>query len=283
MLAPRRIGTLRACQPCSCGVYGLFATAKPEWRAEVGSFDGKEKTMTTAPALDTNKLRRTGPVLRRAATLLAKLVKPGVPSLPGELDTDRVGGYFEDLEEPDGWAHRFYESWVQVLSPEENAALEEYKREGFRRLNRGLRDHDGDLLMLSEEDRLRAEGLDAALHKTPPLDRPVMVYRGRLPDAVLEAFEAGEEETLIGQVFGDAAYTSTSLHSDIAGEYSGSSRFPESVGRIALPRGTKAGYVDAVLDKGQCELLLARGAKVRIDEAHREGGVYRIEGRLVAW
>ena len=137
--------------------------------------------------------------------------------------------------------------------------------------------------MLPPEDRRRAEGLDAALEKAPTLERPVVVYRGRLPDAVLEAFEAGEEETLVDQVFDDLAYTSTSLCSGIAREYGGSSRFPDSVGKITLPRGTKAGYVDAVLDKGQSELLLPREAKVRIDKAYREGGVYWIEGQLVPW
>ena len=137
--------------------------------------------------------------------------------------------------------------------------------------------------MLPSEDRRRAEGLDAALEKAPTLERPVVVYRGRLPDAVLEAFEADEEETLVDQVFGDLAYTSTSLCSGIAREYGGSSRFPDSVGKITLPRGTKSGYVDAVLDKGQFELLLPREAKVRIDKAYREGGVYWIEGQLVPW
>jgi hypothetical protein len=188
-----------------------------------------------------------------------------------------------DFEVADGWAHLFYGSWVEGLSRWERSALEEYKREGFRSLNRGLRDHDGDLSVLPPEERLRAEGLDAALEKAPTFDRPVVVYRGRLPDAVLEAFEEGEEGTLIGQVFGDPAYTSTSLRSGIAIEYGGSSRFPESVGKITLPRGTRAGYVDAVFDKGQSELLLPRGARVRIEKAYREEGVYRIEGQLVSW
>jgi hypothetical protein len=81
--------------------------------------------------------------------------------------------------------------------------------------------------------------------------------------------------------FGDLAYTSTSLFNRIAREYGSSSRFPESVGMITLPRGTQAGYVDAVLDKGESELLLPRYARVRIDKAYREGGVYCIEGQLV--
>jgi hypothetical protein len=242
--------------------------------------------MTAALTLDTNTLRRSSnlpvqPALRQAATFLADLVKPDVPGPPGELGPDEVGGYFGGLEEADGWARRFYAAWVEKLSPEEYSALDEYKKEGFRSLNRGLRDHDGDLSRLQPEDRRRAEGLDAALEKTPPLEEPLVVYRGRLPDPVLEAFEAGEEETLIDQVFGDPAYTSTSLRSGIAREYGGSSRFPDSVGKITLPRGTKAGYVDAVLDKGQSELLLPREAKVRIDKAYREGGVYWIEGQLV--
>lgn len=242
--------------------------------------------MTAGLAVDTDGLQRisglpTEPVLRQAVNLLADLVKPGGSETPGEFGADRVGVYFDELEEVDGWARHFYEAWVEGLSPEEYSALEEYKKEGFRGLNRGLRDHDGDLSMLPPEDRRRAEGLDAALEKAPTLERPVVVYRGRLPDAVLEAFEADEEETLVDQVFGDLAYTSTSLCSNVAREYRGSSRFPDSAGRITLPRGTKAGWVDAVLDKGQCELLLPREAKVRIDKAYREGGVYWIEGQLV--
>ena len=242
--------------------------------------------MTVAIAVDKNEPRGTSglgtePLLRQAATFLADLVKQGVPGAPEGVRPVEVGGRFADFEVADGWAHLFYRSWVERLSLWEHSALEEYKREGFRSLNRGLRDHDGDLSVLSAEDRLRAEGLDAALEKAPTLDRPVVVYRGRLPDAVLEAFETGEEETLVGQVFGDPAYTSTSLRSGIAMEYGGSSRFPESVGKITLPRGTKACYVDAVFDKGQSELLLPREAKVRIEKAYREEGVYRIEGQLV--
>ena len=233
--------------------------------------------MTAALALETNGLERisglaTEPVLQKAATFLADLVEPGGFG---------TSGGFGNVEEVTGWARRFYGPWVERLSPEEYSALDEYKREGFRSLNRGLRDHDGDPSMLTPEDRHRAEGLDAALGKAPPLERSVVVYRGRLPDAVLEAFEACEEETLVDQVFGDPAYTSTSLCSGIARKYGGSSRFPESVGRITLPRGTRAGCVDAVLDKSQSELLLPRGARIRIDKAYREGGVYRIEGRLV--
>lgn len=242
--------------------------------------------MTTALGLDTDRMREISglskrPVLRQAATFLADLMKPSVSEPPGGFDSERIGDYVGDLEGANRWARRFYGPWIEGLSPEEYSALDEYKREGFRSLNRGLRDHDGDLSMLPMGDRRRAEGLDAALEKAPPLERAMVVYRGRLPDAVLEAFEAGEEDTLLDQVFGDPAYTSTSLCSGIAREYGGSSRFPDSLGKITLPRGTKAGCVDAVFDKGQSELLLPRGAKARIDKAYREGGVYRIEGRLV--
>ena len=244
--------------------------------------------MTTALALERDGLHgRSGltaePVLRQAATFLADLVKPGVSDPPGKFDADRDVGLFGDPEEADVWARHYYVAWVEGLSPDEYSALQDYKMEGFRSLNRALRDHDGDLSVLPPEERLRAQGLDAALRKAPTLERPVVAYRGRLPDAVLEAFEAGEEETLFEQVFADPAYTRTSLRSAIAGEYCGSSRFPESVGKITLPRGTKAGYVDAVSEKGQSELLLPRDAKVRISKAYREGGVCLIEGHLVPW
>ena len=128
--------------------------------------------MTAAVALDRDGLQKisglaTEPALRQAATFLADLMKQGVPGPPGDLDADKVGGYLGDLEEANGWARRFYENWVEALSPEEYAALDEYKREGFRSLNRGLRDHGGNLSRLRPEDRRRAEGLDAALGKAP--------------------------------------------------------------------------------------------------------------------
>jgi hypothetical protein len=232
--------------------------------------------MTATVTLDTDRLHSISglpaePALRQAVTFLAELVKRGTTDPPGE---------FDDLEEAHRWARRFYGDWVEGLSPEEYSALEEYKKEGFRSLNRFLRDHDGDTTVLPRRERLRADGLDTALQKAPILERPVVVYRGPLPDAVLEAFEEGEEETLFDQVFGDLSYTSTSLCNGIAREYGGSSRFPESVGKITLPRGTRAGFVDAVLDRGQYELLLPRDARVRIAKAYREGRVYCIEGQL---
>jgi hypothetical protein len=139
------------CQPCSCAVSGLFAAAAPKWRAEIGSFDGKEETMTTALPLDTNMLHgisglSKGTALLQASAFLADVVKPGAAGSHGQLD---------DPEESDGWARRFYEGWVARLSPEVYSALDEYKREGFRSLNRGLRDCDGELSMLAAEDRLR--------------------------------------------------------------------------------------------------------------------------------
>lgn len=251
------------------------------------TFYEKEEEMT-ALALGTEKLVEipglgTEPLLRHAAAFLADLAHHGPSQPPGWFDAEKAAGYFDDLAQADGWARRFYGAWVKGLSAGERSALGEYKREGFRALNRGLRVHDGDVSMLPPEDRRRARSLDAALAKAPPLRRPVVVYRGRLPDAVLEAFETGEEETLRGQVFGDPAYTSTSLGSGVAAGYGGSSRFPKSVGMIVLPAGTRAGCVDAVLDKGQSELLLPRGARFRIEAAYRGGGVCRIEGRLVSW
>ena len=39
--------------------------------------------------------------------------------------------------------------------------------------------------------------------------------------------------------------------------------------------------MDAVLDKGQYELLLPRESRMRIDKAYRDGRVYCIEGPLL--
>ena len=80
--------------------------------------------MTAAITLNKERLQRTSglpaePALRWATTFLADLVKPGASVPPGEFDADRVSGTFDDPEAADGWARRFYESWVEELSPEE--------------------------------------------------------------------------------------------------------------------------------------------------------------------
>src|SRR3712207_5257887 len=93
--------------------------------------------MTTALALDADGLRAisglpAGPALRQAANLLADLVKSRGTGPPGRFGSDKVGGYFDDLEEVNGWARHFYGPWVGGLAPEEYSALDEYKNEGFR-------------------------------------------------------------------------------------------------------------------------------------------------------
>ena len=55
----------------------------------------------TVLALDTGGLRSlsgllTEPSLQQAATFLADLVNPGVMEPPGEFDSDKVGGYFDE-------------------------------------------------------------------------------------------------------------------------------------------------------------------------------------------
>ena len=127
--------------------------------------------MMAAPALDTDRLRwipglSTKPVLRQAASFLADLVKPGVLGPPGEFDSDKVGGYFDDLEEANDWARRFYGPWVEELSLEEYSALEEYKKAGFRSLNRGLRDHDWDLEAFDPEISAPTQETDAPRRRT---------------------------------------------------------------------------------------------------------------------
>ena len=71
--------------------------------------EGKEKTMTVALAPDTDGLGRipgfpVKPALLQASSFLADLAKPRVPG---------PHGYFDDLEEADGWARRFYGTWVE--------------------------------------------------------------------------------------------------------------------------------------------------------------------------
>jgi len=165
-----------------------------------------------------------------------------------------------------------YGGWRDQLAPAHEKALRFYQSPGFALMNGQLRGLDREGLKKSEHagdaDLARAEkasrDLTAAIRKAPPLEHDLTVYRG------LSAEQFGNLKP--GQVITDKGFTSTSLTGDV--QAVGRAKKPATA-EILLPKGTKAGAGSSR------ELILPPGAKFKVTEAGRKGGVMHLKLELV--
>src|SRR5262249_39831285 len=98
----------------------------------------------------------------------------------------------------------------------------------------------------------------------PPLEHDLTVYRG------LSAEQFSDLKP--GSVISDKGFTSTSLTDDV--QAVGRARQPATA-EIILPKGTKAGAGSAR------ELILPPGAKFRVVNVGRKGGVMHLKLELI--
>lgn len=100
----------------------------------------------------------------------------------------------------------------------------------------------------------KVRNIDDVFDQTPPLDKPIRVYRGVSP-SVINKLHPGDE-------FRDDGFVSTSIGSDSA--------FPGAEVEIRLPAGTRALYLDTIsMHTGEQELLIDRSYKYKVLEVKR--------------
>lgn len=156
-----------------------------------------------------------------------------------------------------------YGGWREKLTPAQEKGLRFYQSPGFALMNGQLRGLDLDELKKAERasdaDLARAKSASrafaAAIKSAPPLEEPVMVYRG------FSADQFGQLEA--GKTIVDKGFTSTSLTDD-AGAVGKAAR--KATAEIMLPAGTRAGAGSSR------ELVLPPGSKFRIVEVTTRGG-----------
>ena len=140
------------------------------------------------------------------------------------------------------------ESLNPALTPEESAALEWYKGDGYYDINDDLREAG-----YSEDDR--AALIEQAIARGQ-LDRPVTLFRG-------SDWDVFDEDDLTGSIIEDAAFVSTSLVEKVAEAHA-----QEIILEIRVPVGARAlnmerWGVEGWLD-GEGEILLQRDARFRV-------------------
>jgi hypothetical protein len=150
-----------------------------------------------------------------------------------------------------------------------------------------LRPAKGDLSQLSKEMRQRVERLDKAILKAPPIEKDIMIHRGRLPSPLLQLFKDGDESLAVGEKFGDDGFAPTSFAYGTAEAFGSSSKFPaKSVGTFRMPKGFRASWSEAINEYNEQEVLLPRGTRFRVTKAWKVKGnysqqVWRVEGEML--
>lgn len=151
--------------------------------------------------------------------------------------------------------------WIAGLSYKEQKALERYSGRTHGPINGSLR-RDEDLKEFQDD----VDKLDSALNRSITQEDRTVFRNFSSP----EIDKALENDELVGGVFIDKGFTSTSLTRDALSEFGfiGKNRI---VAEIFVPKGTRAGYIADIADNpDELELLLARGHSFRVLSVDRD-------------
>lgn len=153
--------------------------------------------------------------------------------------------------------------WVLTLSDQQKEAIHDYTKElppYYKNINGVLRGYQNTYDSGNQE---RSEQIHSALGQTStPCD--ITVYRGCSNEALGELSYASEEE-LVGGIFIDKGYASTSLSRDRA--------FSDDILlEIHLPRGSHAADIESLSAAGgyEEEVLIDRGQVFQITDVYRD-------------
>ena len=171
---------------------------------------------------------------------------------------------------------------VSELPEDERKTIADAEYEiGYKRMNRQLRGikasddqwaNDADV---RKETERRIGLLDSAIEKSPPLDRPLKVYRHtnydelKLSEADVKKLSNAELRNLkIGETISDKGFRSTSANPKWKDDKAG---WGDVTIEIDLPAGIKVGYMDSFAQGKEAEILLQRDSKIKITSVEKRG------------
>lgn len=163
-----------------------------------------------------------------------------------------------------------------VNSPEKKiyADVQNYGKNHYEKINNGLR----------AGKNTGAKWIDEAFKRAAPLQEPIQVHRG-----VSNAEKVfGKTGSMVGEVFSDKAYLSTSINAEAATDFTkvrpgdAHGTIPAVV-HIKVPKGGKAIKVASgmTMNKGEREALLPRGSKLKVVSDKLVDGVRVVETEVI--
>ena len=152
---------------------------------------------------------------------------------------------------------KHYEVWHNSLSSNQQSSIYTYTGQGYKRINNYLRGLKVDTSAYSLDETIQSVAdIVEAFQKAPKLTENIKVYRQCYEDA----FEGIDLNNVIGQVFTDKGFLSTSVVEGATGNTA------PIMFEISLPKGTRPGAYIANNSKfsGETEFLLKPGAPIRL-------------------
>lgn len=173
--------------------------------------------------------------------------------------------------DPPHWEQSEYKRWDSHLSAAETKALRDYSGEGYKTINKSLR-QDGPL---SSHDRQTVEHLDTAIQKAGPLQENLSVFRS-MPAGVLSSVKVGETYT-------DKGFMSTTMTREVAQrDWSTSSYGQHALVTIEVPKGASgAPLMKHSKNSDEHEFLLPRGSRMEITKKQEYGGQSYVWAKIV--
>jgi hypothetical protein len=181
----------------------------------------------------------------------SKVLPDGHPLLQRFGHDTGVYREFDDPSRADSAFTSMYDEWAKALTDEERDAVRGYQQQTFDGINGTLRGHR------TEDEktpyfREQIKRLDSALD-SGEVPYNVTTYRGMV-----------NPNLMVGDVFADDGFSSTTLAPSIAQARAQQLGNQGVVARIRVPQGTKGAYVETVTPIDQAELLLHRGTQYRV-------------------
>lgn len=184
-----------------------------------------------------------------------------------------------------------YGQWAKNLPAENKTAIVDYSTDGFDDINKYWR-KSGDWERIDvEKVKHQTQKIDESI-STFILKDDIEVYRGIDLGVIADLFpEAEELKDLVGSVYSDQAFASTSPVLKVAKKFAEQNGTDGIILALDIPQGKgKGAYLDAIsaygessigADLAEYEFLLKRGAKFEIYAVDESGTIPIVKGRWV--
>uniref|UniRef100_UPI003D714DB6 ADP-ribosyltransferase n=1 Tax=Streptomyces sp. bgisy153 TaxID=3413793 RepID=UPI003D714DB6 len=181
---------------------------------------------------------------------------------------------YPSTSNPAGQAYgdAYWNDYLDNLDPKAKEALQKYSSFYYQNINGQLRNT---AVPLEPAVRDLVDNMDRVMGGRP-VPEDIMVVRGTGYDHLLDLDDMDSLLDMEGRTFTDEGFTSTSLGRTPAFD------FKPMTMHLRVPKGTPALWIDHIsVNKGERELLLARGTEYKVTRVFQEGGKWHVYGEVV--
>jgi hypothetical protein len=195
---------------------------------------------------------------------------------PFKIPPSQLDNNFENVISAHTWAYEHYEGWINSLQNMEYRAIYSYCLNDYKRINPLLRELSSEPSPEnSDSDMEIINNISTALKraKTP---EDIVVYRGLKKDN-FEFLETKAPDELVGKVFTEKAFMSTSLCKKVANKFANNGILL----KIHVPKNSNGAYVATISEKLEAEILFDKNQKLQVQNVKQGSNFLFIECKLL--